>query len=267
LYPAPRRKRSGLAGLRAATSANGSTFIAAADLAALEAFVTDGASKAEARRLAEVFDFTVPPGSHWYEGNAYKWRLATIDDPEAVEEDDDGKLTITATRDVVWRLHKGDDWVSVADPQGILDDHSLDPADYITVVDELEDFWEHPTRLYHATTEDAAEDIVVEGLLPMSGSRGLRNRGVGKAVFTTLNEEQAHHGPYGDVVFEIDTKAMARDGYTPEVSQEPDVVEAEALNALASALNVEDFVSESENDRETVIVYGAIPAKYLRRAD
>lgn len=237
--------------------------VTAADLEALETFIDAGATVNEAKRLAALFEFKA--GARTHEGSLYRWMRATIADPNAVEELDDGRLVVTGTLDVIWRRHKDTDQISVEIPQPILESYHVDPADYLDLPDELDGFWAHPAPLYHATTEDHVEDILEEGLRSRSATRGLRNRGVGAAVFTTSNPETTVLQSYGDVVFEIDTAAMARDGYTPEVAQEPDVVEAAALNALAWAFGIEDYAEEPENAQDTVIVYGSIPPEYLRR--
>ena len=198
---------------------------------------------------------------------AYKWQLATIADPDSAEEIADDQFAVPGSRRVVWRRHLDEDRITVEDSAAILEAYDLDPADYLELPNPLANFWKHPVPLYHATTEDHVEAILEEGLRPRSLSRGLRNRGVGAAVFTTSDLEQTAMGTYGDVVFEIDTVTMARDGYTPTVAQEPDVVEAEGLNSLAWAFGLEDFNAEPENDPSTVIVEGAIPPEYLRRLD
>lgn len=236
---------------------------ATADVQALEDFFDSGAGAPEAQRLAHLFEFR--PRGRQEEGATFKWRRYTVPDLRAAEELTPERVVFTATHDVIVRLDKQDHRVDAVTPAAILEDYRLDPVDYIDLPDELADFWAHPTPLYHATTVDHVEDILEDGLRPRNATRGLRNRGVGAAVFTTSNPETTVLQSYGDVVFEIDTAAMARDGYTPEVAQEPDVVEAAALNALAWAFGIEDYAEEPENAPDTVIVYGSIPPEYLRR--
>lgn len=127
-----------------------------------------------------------------------------------------------------------------------------------------DDFWDSPSELYHATTDDNIEDIRTDGLVPMSATRGISNRSVGAAVFTSLNPEVIDS--YGDNIFKINTQAMKKDGYTPFVSQEPAFPEAEKINSLLNMYGIDDTYETSSYDGmdpDTVIVYGKIPNKYL----
>lgn len=132
-----------------------------------------------------------------------------------------------------------------------------------------EDFWDGISQppLYHATTEENAEAIAVEGIAGANETRGLSNRGVGAAVFTTSSLDEAEDGMYGDAVFRIDMAAMKRDGLTPELSLEPAIEEEEWRAALASKLGSYDFSWDVEQGISpyTIIVHGHIPAKYLQR--
>lgn len=142
---------------------------------------------------------------------------------------------------------------------------SIDPADYFEhVYGDGSDFWDSPVPLYHATPGRNLSSILKKGLLPQDESRGLRNRGVSDAVFTTSNLDRASDGMYGDVVLEIDTLAMRRESVMPDVSAEPDVIEAEAAQALAHALGDDNYVFEAENDPTTLILHGAVPPRFLR---
>jgi hypothetical protein len=137
-----------------------------------------------------------------------------------------------------------------------------DPADKFH-----DDFWGSPAILYHGTT--ALSAVLKQGLGPMSKTRGLSNRWVGAAVFTSLSDEAAasyRYGPDGGLLA-IDTRAMKRDGVQPRVAQEPEVLEQELMSAIAWRLGIEDYAIEygdSGIDPDTVIVYGKIPAKYLK---
>jgi uncharacterized DUF497 family protein len=151
-----------------------------------------------------------------------------------------------------------------------------DPAEFVSScnVDEFypnyEDdfnrqFWESPYELYHATDESNLESIMTKGLNTANKTRGLSNRGVWSAVFTTESLESAATGDYGDAILAIDMGAIpAKD--RPYIAREPDVFEAEMREALASALDIEGYYYEREGgmDADTVIVYGSIPPEFLR---
>lgn len=130
-------------------------------------------------------------------------------------------------------------------------------------------FWHYPEVLYHATTEQNAVIIEQQGLIPQNATRGLSNRSVGGAIFTTSEFEDTMSGSYGDVVFAIDTARLAQDKRHPYATREPNVEESELQASLAHALGLEDFEPNYENDMSpnTVILYGAIPREYLTRED
>lgn len=131
-----------------------------------------------------------------------------------------------------------------------------------------DDFWSAPAPLFHATTEESADEIEQSGLEARNESRGIGNRGTGPAVFTTSEASEAADGAYGDVVFVIDTAAMKRDGHTPYVSEEEPWVENELRSALAHQIGLHDFEPDDEAGISpyTVVLFGDVPAKYLRRA-
>ena len=119
--------------------------------------------------------------------------------------------------------------------------------------------------LYHATDSENYESIKQEGLGARAGTRGMSNRSTGAAVFTTANPNEAESGVYGDLVVRIRADKMAKDGVTPFVFREPDVVEGELRSALAHAVGDEEFVYDYEQgiSPDTVIIDGSIPPKYL----
>lgn len=129
------------------------------------------------------------------------------------------------------------------------------------------EFWQHPQPLYHETTPKNASHIAKTGLGAANLTRGISNRGVGAAIFTTIDPDTAA-GHYGGVVFEIDTQNMAIDGLKPYVSLEPPIVEKEYREILARQLGF-DFGYDVENgvQEETVIIYGNVPPQYLRQQD
>lgn len=137
---------------------------------------------------------------------------------------------------------------------------------YIQLPDFNRDFWEHPPALYHGTSEDSWKEIQAEGLLPMAETRGIANRGTGSAVFTSLDVDVP--AEYGDVIIQIDTAAMKRDGLTPEVGLETPIVEHELRSAMAHLLRTEyEGDIEAGISGDTVVLYGSVPAKYLSEFD
>ena len=143
----------------------------------------------------------------------------------------------------------------------------IDPSDYFPNYETKwnNDFWENPIPLYHTTTEENIAEIQEEGLVPMNKTRGISNRGVGSAVFTTSEYEEALGGLYGNYIFEIDMTKMAHNPKRPFVSEEPPVVEAELRNSLANYIGMDDFENDTSSDMSpyTVIVYGSIPPDCL----
>jgi len=142
-------------------------------------------------------------------------------------------------------------------------------AGLFVTCDSLEDFWDHPPPLYHATPRENVASIRREGLVTMNETRGIANRGTSAAVFTSLNFEGTIDS-YGDAIFKINTRAMARDGQTPRVSLEEPVLEYDQMGAIISVLDAGDeiFVElESGIDPETVVVFGRILPKYLKEID
>lgn len=227
---------------------------------ALWSFIEDGGDIDDLTRLQNLYaDKGFEIDDRWHDGPVYRWTTATFptfnEDGEHV-----GEATYLVDSAANGAVHA----TLATKVMDEVDSGSTDPEDYIDVTWEMETFWDSPALLYHATQPENVESILASGLGMKNESRGLRNRGVSAAVFTTLSEDRATDGMYGEAVFEIDTEGMKAAGLTPRVSQEPDVLEAEAANSLASALGLEDYHHEAENDPETVIVHGHIPARFLR---
>lgn len=147
-----------------------------------------------------------------------------------------------------------------------IDDYRLD--DYVSIPEE--NFWEgisEGQKAYHATSEDNIESILENGLKEDCRTRGISNRGMPCAVFASFNEYAIES--YGDHVFAIDLGLMARDGFTPEVSGETPLEEAEHRQAIAYKLGIEDVDFSSEYaseglDLDTIAIYSDIPDKYIR---
>lgn len=132
-----------------------------------------------------------------------------------------------------------------------------------------DDFWEYPSTLYHATdSQENLDSILENGLEERSESRGITNKFVGNAVFTSVDPEsiQDYAGSDGGIV-SIDTNMMKQNGYTPFVGVEPEVLEKEVASALANKLGIdyEQEYLDSGMDPNTFIVHGDIPAKYIKR--
>ena len=132
------------------------------------------------------------------------------------------------------------------------------------------EFWEYPQTLYHCTPTENVAAIKTKGLTCQSKTRGINNRSVGHAIFTTQEEEEVEHvrQSYGPVVFAINTRAMKQDGFTPFVTHEPEVDEALELEfifrKLGHEVDLDRFIDSSGGiSQYTVIVHENIPPKYL----
>lgn len=175
----------------------------------------------------------------------------------------------------------GGQWVIEADPkypdiedlagwlwqatESDAEDFGVSAGDFNTI------FWAHPQALYHATPDENVESIRAEGIGAANKTRGLTNRSVGSAVFTSSEYEELYgSGSYGNNIFEINTEAMKADGYMPRVEQEPEVEEAAWRGALAHKIGADERTrasleqTSSDMSPNTVIVHGSIPPKYIR---
>lgn len=140
---------------------------------------------------------------------------------------------------------------------------------YIPSDNFSEKFWDEVNSssiLYHATSEENKDSILMDGIRSKNESRGISNRGTGASVFASDNPRDI--GSYGNVIFIINLGLMKRDGYMPEVSQEKPISMAEQRNRLANVIGLKDFDAGADLHSEgvyssTVIIYGDIPPKYL----
>jgi hypothetical protein len=126
---------------------------------------------------------------------------------------------------------------------------------------------DHPRLVYHGTREENLSDILENGLECRSDSRGLTNRSVGCAIFTSSEESETED--YGDVLLEIDLDAMGRDGVLPRISLEPPIEEYEMYSSFASmfGLNLGDDVHydiEYGMSPNTFIIHGPVPPQYIK---
>jgi DNA topoisomerase I len=131
------------------------------------------------------------------------------------------------------------------------------------------EFWDAPGPLYHATPEENVEAILSGGIEARHESRGMSNRHISHAVFTADSWEGGERNSYtyGAAIFEIDMEAMKRDGKTPFVYREPDVVERDREQALAHHLGDRSWSTDSDSNGEmedTVIIDSPIHRKYLK---
>lgn len=134
-----------------------------------------------------------------------------------------------------------------------------------------ERFWQYPQTLYHCTKPEWLPFIKKKGLTPQNRSRGINNRSVGSAIFTTQESEEIPglQDSYGPVVISINTRQMKADGYMPVVAHEPEVDDALELAFIFTKLGKPDvevsrFIDSSGGISEyTVIIYDTIPTKYL----
>jgi copper chaperone CopZ len=131
-----------------------------------------------------------------------------------------------------------------------------------------DEFWSSPAPLFHATKEENWRMIQRDGQISKKcESRGVTNRGVSCAVFTTENIRELQDGSYGNIILEIDTLMMKNDGFTPLVSREPDVEKEEQINSLVSRLGYHTNISVHSGwdvSPATVIVHDKIPIKYVK---
>ena len=170
---------------------------------------------------------------------------------------DRGDKFIICRGDAYFYVQEADEWIMQVDLDELFPDADMQFHD---------DFWSSPATLYHATTPDRARKIDREGLRLMDESRGISNRGTGAAIFTTSDLEEASMGSYGEVIFAINTQAMTKRGLTPFVAEETPCQRYEQLRYLAYLLDLDmEFDIESGISPETVIVFEAIPARYLSR--
>lgn len=141
---------------------------------------------------------------------------------------------------------------------------SGDPTDYYEI-NELKTFWSPGVVVYHATDPENYDSIMRNGLNTDCKTRGLANRHVGCALFTSFEPESLDS--YGNLVFEIDIGAMARDGIAYQVEREPGFDELDALKVLYALLGQDSDYLEHEDkslDPSSVIIYGSVDPKYIK---
>jgi hypothetical protein len=133
---------------------------------------------------------------------------------------------------------------------------------------------------WHNTTEENYKEIMRSGeLSPRNQTRGTLNRSTSPAVFAYMDPDLSSYGSYGNVSLEIDLYLMKRDGHTPFVSLETPYFEyllkERFLRHVESEgdlyhLNLEmddSYLYSDGLEAETIVIYGAIPIKYISRND
>ncbi len=129
---------------------------------------------------------------------------------------------------------------------------------------------EIPSVVYHGTEKENLENIKSNGLECRSDSRGMTNRSVGCAIFTSSEESEATD--YGNILLEIDVAGMERDGVLPEVSQEPQIEEYNMADLFCSMFGLsfgDDIIFDIEYGMSpnTFIFHGSISPKYIKHIE
>lgn len=140
-------------------------------------------------------------------------------------------------------------------------------SDYVDPPDPHEEFWRDPYMVFHGTDEENIPSILEHGLQPRDKTRGIDNRFMGPAIFTSPDPSTAeyHYGP----TLAIDAPRMKADGYTPTVGTDA-YDEINQREALAHALGLDDWYEDSPTGGEapdTVVFHQPIPPQYITRYD
>lgn len=146
-----------------------------------------------------------------------------------------------------------------------------DLDEYFNDIDFNKQFWDDAHTglvLYHATDEENWPSIQRRGLFARSETRGINNRGMDEAVFTSSDGDSL--SAYGDCLIEIDVGKMKEDGYMPEVGPESPLADSYKYEGIAHKIGMEDYSHSSEYQSEgvfdsTIAFFNNIPRKYLKR--
>ena len=200
--------------------------------------------------------------------------LDANDTPYDTHEFPAGKEVVTIDfggTDGPWVVEPGEPLTYWRDAREWVESAAERPHEFYEERDESAEFWEGVgagSYLYHATEEDNVASILREGLEARSDTRGLYNRDIGPAVFAVsdgvIDDLHSVLGSYGDAVICIDLGAMKAGGYTPEITGETPLEEADLRESLARGIDYE-YEAERESDymEDTVAILGDIPPKYL----
>lgn len=190
----------------------------------------------------------------------YEWKL----NRHILILDDDFYLLFNAKEKELTWIKDIKEWV-----EG-LSDYEL--SDYVPPEDEiyhdplgcsLKEFREHPSSVYHYTTQEGWEGVQEEGQLNPGGGTGLTNRWA-HGVFTSIDPEEYADGTYGDVCLEIDLPTMLRENPNLPLSLEPEVEEALMKSYLYGALELENNTECNDTSANTLIIGAAVPIKYIQ---
>lgn len=128
------------------------------------------------------------------------------------------------------------------------------------------DFWSFPAAVFHGTVREHLPSILKNGLTVQNLTRGITNKSVGSAIFTSTDSEKVEsYTDAGGAVLKINTPQMKKDGYMPFVSGEPEIIEKEYMGSIAYLIGIEYETDpvDSGMDTDTVIFNQDIPLKYI----
>jgi hypothetical protein len=131
--------------------------------------------------------------------------------------------------------------------------------------------WENVGLAYHGTPVENAESIEANGIEARNESRGTTNAWTGAAVFMSENINQVDS--HGGAIFEIDLDSMKRDGYTPHLQREDSISEGRIRTMIGREIGLDDIKLEEYSGQhswdgifnDTLVLYGDIPRKYIKR--
>lgn len=178
---------------------------------------------------------------------AWKELMAQIEE----ERDEDGDIDLAQ---FVWDIHEHDLFSLVPN---LYSDYFGDPETYSGVV-------------YHSTTEDNVESINENGLRPENRTRGITNRGIGSAIFTSHEPDPMQS--YGEILVTIDLDKARKLNPDIQTGLESPIEEYLRRSVIASELGIEDTYqfepSSSDGVREdTLVIYGHVPREAITIED
>lgn len=171
-----------------------------------------------------------------------------------------GRAVYILTLDGYPEMKDASDWI-----MGL---HDWELEELMPSKDFNAEFWQGVSPgyyLYHATPNANLQSIMQNGLNASDETRGMSNRGMGNAVFTS--PEPSSIDSYGDAVLQIDVGTMKAVGYMPAVSQESPFGEEAQRSALAHKLGIENWIGGEYGSEglyeDTVAFLDGIPPQFL----